>query len=132
MLEPEQKTPVSQHIQSQKQTVTSRQSPLTQQTQIQTVNLSHQTQTQSQKQTQMTGKGISDENEKQNKKRGACHSQKINLQMVYLLIEMTLFYCICIKLLTKMIEELNQNKEELRTMKELFDSKLKELEKENS
>ena len=61
-------TPVSQLIQSQKQTVTLKQTPLTHQTQSQTVNLSRQRQTQSQKQTQVTGRGISDEHEKQNKK----------------------------------------------------------------
>ena len=43
-----------------------RQSPLTHQ--IQTVNLSRQRQIQSQKQTQVTGRGISDEHEKRNKK----------------------------------------------------------------
>ena len=123
-------TPVSQLIQSQKQTVTLKQTPLTHQTQSQTVNLSRQRQTQSQKQTQVTGRGISNEHEKQNKKTGACHNQKMNLQMVYLLIEATPCNCIYIELLKKMMKELEQNKEELRKIKESFDSKLEELRKE--
>ena len=53
-------TPVSQLIQSQKETVTLRQTPLIHETQSQIVNLSHQRQTRSQKQTQVTGRGISD------------------------------------------------------------------------
>ena len=53
----------------------------------------------------------------------------MDLQMVYLLIETTPCNCICIELLKKMIKELEQNKEELRKIKELFDSKLEELEK---
>ena len=56
----------------------------------------------------------------------------MNLQMVYLLIETTPYNCICVELLRKMMKELEQNKEELRKIKESFDSKLEELEKENS
>ena len=56
----------------------------------------------------------------------------MNLQMVYPLIETITFNCICVEILKKMMKELEQNKEELRKMKESFDSKLEEMEKEIS
>ena len=54
----------------------------------------------------------------------------MSLQMVYPLIETHLLNQF--ELLKKMIKELEQNKEELRKMKESFDSKLEEMEKDNS
>ena len=50
--------------------------------------------------------------------------------MVYPSIEtIPLFICICVELLKKMLIELEQHKEELRKLKESFDSNLEEMEK---
>ena len=80
----------------------------------------------------MTGSGTNDEHEKQNQKnRGIPQLEDESTNGISFNWN-TPFNSICVELLKKMMKELEQNKEELRKMKESFDSKLEEMEKDNS